>query len=67
MIACAGKAGLQGADEAAARLRENARTMHERAAEARTRLQSIHVSQYLKLHDCLLFSCLLEMTLQAHT
>ena len=44
MIACAGKAGLEGADQAAARLRENARTMHERAAEAKTRLQSIHVS-----------------------
>lgn len=39
----AGKAGLESADEAAARLRENARAMHERAAEAKTGLQSIHV------------------------
>lgn len=31
------------ADEAAARLREDARLMHERAAEAKTRLQSLHV------------------------
>ena len=43
MTVVAGKAGLEGADEAAARLCENARIMHERAAEARTRLQSIHV------------------------
>ena len=40
----AGRAGLSGADEAAARVREEARLMRERAAEARSRLQSTHVS-----------------------
>ena len=40
----AGRAGLLGADEAAARLRDEARLMRERGAEARSRLQSYHVS-----------------------
>ena len=39
-----GRAGLLGADEAIARLREEARLLRERAAEARSRLQSTHVS-----------------------
>ncbi len=43
-IVLAGRAGLLGADEAAARVREEARLMRERAAEARSRLQSTHVS-----------------------
>ena len=43
-IVLAGRAGLLGADEAAARVRQEARLMRERAAEARSRLQSTHVS-----------------------
>lgn len=39
-----GRAGLEGADEIVARLREEANLMRERAAEARSRLQSTHVS-----------------------
>lgn len=45
----AGRAGVLSADEAAARVREEARLMRERAAEARSRLQSTHVSTYFAL------------------
>ena len=45
----AGRAGLLGADEAIARLREEAQLTRERAAEARSRLQSTHVSYQLRL------------------
>lgn len=41
---CTGRAGLEGADDIVARLREEARIMHGRAAEARSRLQTTHVS-----------------------
>lgn len=47
LVACgAGRAGLEGADDIVARLKEEARLMHERAAEARSRLQTTHVSCY---------------------
>ncbi len=55
----AGRAGLLGADEAAARVREEARLMRERAAEARSRLQSTHVSTcfcLLNVANCMLLA-----------
>ena len=55
----AGRAGLLGADEAAARVREEARLMRERAAEARSRLQSTHVSTWfclLSVANCMLLA-----------
>ena len=39
-----GRAGLEGADDIVARLRQEASLLRERAAEARSRLQSTHVS-----------------------
>ena len=39
-----GRAGLEGADEIVARLRQEASLMRERGAEARSRLQATHVS-----------------------
>jgi len=58
-IVLAGRAGLLGADEAAARLRQEARLMRERAAEARSRLQSTHVSTcscLLNVANCMLLA-----------
>ena len=58
-IVLAGRAGLLGADEAAARVREEARLMRERAAEARSRLQSTHVSTcfcLLNVANCMLLA-----------
>ena len=43
-VSCTGRAGLEGADETVARLREEASRMRERAAEARSSLQTTHVS-----------------------
>ena len=61
----AGRAGLLGADEAIARLREEARLLRERAAEARSRLQSTHVSNLnnraaalLLILSCIAMLCL---------
>lgn len=53
----AGRAGLLGADEEAARLRQESRLLLERAAEARSRLQSTHVSAFDALRSLRLCSC----------